>query len=182
MIYSIVRSEDYLKHHGILGMRWGIWNDETRARRLGQKEQKIAKKAKRSIKGKNVTLYERKPIFSKLEDETYYTIRRNSDLKRVGSLFEDNTDHVNNKKDSKISHLDYIGIAEKYQRKGYGSETMDLYIQDCIDRGKEAIILEAAGVDPAARHIYEKMGFEAYSEMIKSDIWNDLLPMRKGLK
>ena len=26
----------YLSHHGIKGMKWGVWNDETRARRLGR--------------------------------------------------------------------------------------------------------------------------------------------------
>ena len=36
----------YLAHHGIKGMHWGVWNEETRARRLGYKE--INKVAKRS--------------------------------------------------------------------------------------------------------------------------------------
>lgn len=28
-------SDGYLAHHGIKGMKWGVWNDETRARRTG---------------------------------------------------------------------------------------------------------------------------------------------------
>lgn len=28
-------SEGYLAHHGVKGMKWGVWNAETRARRLG---------------------------------------------------------------------------------------------------------------------------------------------------
>lgn len=37
-MYQVIRSPDYLEHHGILGMKWGVWNEETRARRLGTKE------------------------------------------------------------------------------------------------------------------------------------------------
>lgn len=32
--------DDELKHFGVKGMRWGVWNEETRARRSGAKREK----------------------------------------------------------------------------------------------------------------------------------------------
>lgn len=33
-------SDGYLEHFGVKGMHWGVWNDETRARRLGLRSQR----------------------------------------------------------------------------------------------------------------------------------------------
>lgn len=38
-------SEAYLEHHGVKGMKWGVWNAETRARRAGAKAEKAGRKA-----------------------------------------------------------------------------------------------------------------------------------------
>ena len=52
-------SSGYLKHHGVKGMKWGVWNEDTRARRLGlrsdkvsttEKNQLLSDRAKRNIK------------------------------------------------------------------------------------------------------------------------------------
>ena len=39
-------SDGYLAHHGIKGMKWGVWNEETRRRHLGMHAQKRAEKEK----------------------------------------------------------------------------------------------------------------------------------------
>lgn len=38
MHYYTITSSNYLAHHGVLGMKWGVWNDETRARRTGSRK------------------------------------------------------------------------------------------------------------------------------------------------
>lgn len=38
-------SSVYLEHHGVKGMHWGVWNDETRARRMGSHGKPKAKNA-----------------------------------------------------------------------------------------------------------------------------------------
>lgn len=50
--YIVIKSNDYLAHHGILGMKWGVWNDETRARYLGEKGSDSKKKEDISSKKK----------------------------------------------------------------------------------------------------------------------------------
>lgn len=41
MEYNVIFSDGtkgYLSHHGVKGMHWGVWNSETRARKLGAKQ------------------------------------------------------------------------------------------------------------------------------------------------
>lgn len=41
-------SSAYLEHFGVKGMHWGVWNDETRARRMGFKQRRAEKAKKRA--------------------------------------------------------------------------------------------------------------------------------------
>ena len=39
----------YISHHGIMGMKWGVWNDETRRKRMGGGRQRASNPRKEQI-------------------------------------------------------------------------------------------------------------------------------------
>lgn len=48
------RDELVLYHHGIMGMKWGVWNEETRRKRLGTGKRTGAKKSAGKKSNKNI--------------------------------------------------------------------------------------------------------------------------------
>lgn len=154
----------YLIHHGIKGQKWGV-------RRFQNADGSLTPAGKKrysySINGNKVTL-----LKQSRGNSDFYDIYSN---KKVGQAIVDN-------KDDNGSSLDWIGIKGKEQRKGYGQESLDLIINDLKKSGKKYVELEAAGLDPAAKHIYEKRGFKTVKEIKDTDnFWNGLTLMRKDL-
>lgn len=157
----------YLMHHGIKGQKWGIrrfQNDDGSLTDAGRRRYYRLAGYK-----DGVSLLEKKSLFGKSTD--IYEIHSNG--KKVGDAIVDD--------DGDTLHLDWIGIKNSERRKGYGQKALNLVIQDAMTRGKRYVTLDAAGLDPAAVHIYEKQGFKAVKQ-IDDEIWNGLIVMRKDLK
>lgn len=153
-----------LKHHGILGMKWGVRRYQNLDGTLTEQGKKRYSRVVGS--GKNITVVERK---GKIGGN--YDILK--DNKKVGRAIVDEHDEY--------STFDWLGVNPKERRKGYGKEALDILIQESINKGKKYVTLEAAGLDPAALYIYEKAGFEAVQKM-NSDVWDGITIMRKDLK
>ena len=156
-----------LTHWGIKGQKWGV-------RRYQNPDGTLTEAGKkryyRTISDGEVTLAEKKKFLRK-SGSGNYEIRANN--KKVGKMIVDDFDDHR--------YIDWVGIDDKYKRQGYGQKALDLIIADGKKKALKYIELDAAGLDPAARHIYEKKGFKAVDELKKSDVWDTLLTMRKEL-
>lgn len=162
MWYIGTDNKDYIAHFGILGMKWGVRRYQNPDGSLTDAGKKRYSRVVGS-KG-DISVVERKT-------KGFYDII-NKDSKKVGrAIIDDEGDN---------DHLDWIGINEKYRRNGYGQTALNIIMKDSKKRGKKTMTLEAAGLDPAAAHVYSKMGFKEI-ENVDSDLWNDLLVMKKKL-
>ena len=125
--FQVIRSPDYLEHHGIKGMHWGIWNDETRARRMGSKR----RRAKKSYDYSNLSDEElQRKLNRKRNEDQLRQLEKKEEPKSTLQLTEEGAKRLRNTLGA-IAGVTVSGavVAKKYPealdaiKKAYG-ETM----------------------------------------------------------
>lgn len=175
-----------LVHYGVKGMKWGVRRnrstlDRKAGRSGGSSDLKVSpdRKSLLNSAGDGIVLNERapsailraaakfsKPIADSMAKSKVLTIQ--AEGKEVGGLTISN--------DSPESmNIVLITVDKKHQGNGYGTAVMKSTVEYAKANGKKEVTLEVPGTSKAARHIYEKMGFEAVGELGESDDPHDQL-------
>lgn len=111
MSYYVVRSDNDLAHHGILGMKWGVWNDETRARRTGSRARKKKKYDYSDLSDADL----QKKLNRKRNEDQLRQLEKKEEPKSVLQLTEDGARRLRNV----IGALSGVAIATTVLAKKY---------------------------------------------------------------
>lgn len=198
--------DDFLKHYGVKGMKWGVRNSENsnvsgKTSKPSYNEQRKARiEALNNREMKNITVTTKNGETVEMKETKYGKLttkiaalsKKNFEGAMSYSNFEISAggekvgDASFSKKSKDELYLQWLGVDDHARGKGYGSACFDAAVKYGRSEGVKKITLEVPGNAPDARHIYEKHGFvvtrEATAREKKKDpVWGGLTKMELDL-
>lgn len=144
---------NYLSHHGIKGMKWGIrryQNTDGSLTSAGRKKYLSTDVITSNKTGEKLYVNRRKEKSNSSTDRTYEIYNQG---KKVANLFlEEHGDDL---------YVNWVDVKKTQRGKGYASSIMDYVISTAEKEGFKYTTLEVPEGDDDARHIYEKRGYIA---------------------
>jgi len=201
--YVDANPEEFIKHYGVLGMKWGVTRSEKAldaVAKVRKRKQPSAKQPalgspkalgpeKISLKtkaGDTLTLTKNPPTllhkalwkvsenYRKSYSSSAMLTIKDKDDKKVGDAF---VTKVNNDE----LNLNWIGIDTSARGNGYATAALRAAAEFGKQEGFKEMTLEVPGNAPDALHIYEKLGFKV-DHAIDADeddfVWGGLTSMK----